>query len=71
MNIETITFQFEQTITSTLTMNVENGFVMPTTGKELVMLINEVSNQPHLNLEDAVVIDDQVDLITYDIEECK
>ena len=71
MEIKTITFEFEQIIKSTLTMNTENGFVMPTTGKELVQLVNEITNMPHTIIVEAETHSDDVELISYDIEEAK
>ena len=69
MNIKTITFEFKQTIHSTLTVNVENGYTMPTTGKSLVKFVNGVISIPSDYVDNTEDHQREIEIIDYNIKE--
>ena len=71
MNIKTITFEFKQTIHSTLTVSVENGYTMPTTGKSLIDFVNGVKNIPSEYIDDTEDHQREIEIIDYSIKEGK
>jgi len=71
MNIKTITFEFKQTIYSTLTVDVEHGYTMPTTGKSLIDLVNRVKNIPCDYVDSTEDYQREIEVIDYDIKEGK
>lgn len=68
MKLDKIVFTVTTTVTRTLTMSSDNGYVMPVTPNELIETVNQFKNSPESFLSNDEFVEQESSLVDFNAD---